>query len=268
MDKLCIDCGKKLYSGNKTGRCVPCMNRHRASDPEFKRAISEGRRAAIADPNYMKNKHSRYCIDCGVLLRGHGSPLRCRSCSSKVVMVDLAEQGRLGTPCTEERKQRISEGMKAAHERGCYDDWMEEFAEIGKIIWKDPVRIQEAAERASAQMSRGFQHPSSLELLVQDFFDTHNIAYVPQYKPDNYNRVYDFLLPDAMPPLLVEVDGHYWHASEDAIARGAAETDAAKDTWANANGFDILRIPERDMLAVGVEAFILDTRPEIVMEFF
>lgn len=102
MDKFCIDCGKKLYLGNKTGRCLPCMNRHRANDPEFKRAVSEGRRAAIEDPNYMKDKHGRYCIDCGVLLRGHGNLERCRSCFSKLVMKILADEGRLGTPCTEE----------------------------------------------------------------------------------------------------------------------------------------------------------------------
>jgi hypothetical protein len=136
--------------------------------------------------------------------------------------------------------------------------------------WLDrPENRKFLSEHAAAQLSRGFYgRQSSLELLVQDFLDANGISYIPQYKPDNFNRVYDFLLPDAMPPILIEVDGHYWHASEDALARGAAEVDAAKDSWAIGNGFDILRIPERDLLSVGVEAFMLDTRPEVIMEFF
>lgn len=136
MDKYCLDCGKKLYSGNQSGRCVPCMNKHRANDPEFLKQCANTR-ALKKDPNY--EIHKRYCIDCGQELKGHGSPLRCRSCSSKVVMKNLVEEGRAGTPCTEERKQRISEGMKAAHERGCYDNWMPKFIELGAENWNNPA---------------------------------------------------------------------------------------------------------------------------------
>jgi len=132
----------------------------------------------------------------------------------------------------------------------------------------NPENKGRMAENMCKQMEAMNFRQSSLELLVQDFLDANGISYIPQYKPDNFNRVYDFLLPDAMPPILIEVDGHYWHASEDALARGAAEVDAAKDSWAIGNGFDILRIPERDLLSVGVEAFMLDTRPEVIMEFF
>jgi very-short-patch-repair endonuclease len=166
-------------------------------------------------------------------------------------------------------------------------------SETSKALWKDPTYAEPArehiytvlipafeewidlpgsrelkAKNASEQLARGFYQPSSLECMVQEFFDTNNINYIQQYRPEGYNRVYDFLLPDAMPPLLIEVDGTYWHSSPGALARGASEIDAAKDTWAIGNGFDMLRIPEQDLLKIGVEAFILDARPEILVEFF
>lgn len=140
MDKYCLDCGKKLWIGNTSGRCRSCLNTYKAQDPEFGAKISRG----LLNPT---PKPKNYCIGCGKELKGHGDPIRCRSCASKERARILAEEGRLGTPCTEERKQRISAGMKAAHERGCYDDWMPQFAQVGADLWNNENFRLEHSER-------------------------------------------------------------------------------------------------------------------------
>lgn len=46
--KACLDCSKELSAKNKSGRCIPCGNRHRGNDPEFQRRRADGIRHKFA----------------------------------------------------------------------------------------------------------------------------------------------------------------------------------------------------------------------------
>ena len=130
-------------------------------------------------------------------------------------------------------------------------------SETSKALWQDPEYREKGMRHVyevfiPAAWSSGGQ--SSLEREVQAILDECGIAYIAQYSPPDYNRIYDFWLESYN--LLIEVDGWYWHASPDALAWGQAATDAEKDKWAQDNGFHILRLPEEAMRTVGARELL------------
>ena len=50
----CLDCGKQIGPGRKSGRCLPCGNLFRGSDPEFQRRRAEGIRRKFQDPEHLE----------------------------------------------------------------------------------------------------------------------------------------------------------------------------------------------------------------------
>jgi hypothetical protein len=50
----CLDCPTPLARTNKSGRCSPCGNRHRESDPEFRARRVAGIRKAMENPERRK----------------------------------------------------------------------------------------------------------------------------------------------------------------------------------------------------------------------
>ena len=49
----CSDCGTGITSQSKTGLCIPCGNRKRWADPEFRAKRAAGIKKKFADPLYM-----------------------------------------------------------------------------------------------------------------------------------------------------------------------------------------------------------------------
>lgn len=118
---------------------------------------------------------------------------------------------------------------------------------------EDPVRAKRHSEAMSRAWDRGvydnvrffdFSKPSSLELLMDALLGSivWSEDYIRQFRPENCRYTYDFYVPDYN--LLVEVDGWYWHDSEDAKLRGVDVRDSKRDAWALLNGYDILRVKE------------------------
>ncbi len=93
-----------------------------------------------------------------------------------------------------------------------------------------------------------FQSPTSIELAVSDALDAYNIEHVSQYRPPNYNRVYDEFVP---PSTLIEVHGDYWHGLKE-----NQERDEIKARWAQENGFALIIIWEHEIKEHGAMALV------------
>ena len=123
-------------------------------------------------------------------------------------------------------------------------------SEQGKRLMGNPERAQHHAQLISEAWANGiydgvFTNPSGLERQVMKWLSNLPVYIIQQHRPYNYNRVYDFCIPELS--LLIEVDGYYWHHSEKAIKDGTQEVDAEKDAWAVLNGYNLLRIDEVDV---------------------
>jgi len=122
-----------------------------------------------------------------------------------------------------ERRRKHAETTKANWDKGVYS----RHSEAIKIA------------RARGAYDGVFQSPTSIEIAVSEALDTLNIEHEPQYRPDGYSRIYDEFIP---PGMLVEVQGDYWHSSDE-----AQERDAEKATWARDNGYHLVVIWEHEI---------------------
>lgn len=97
--KKCKRCGKKLlWKYNKTGFCPSCF---------------------IVDKR--KHKKYRYCVDCKKILRGHGKPIRCSSCSSKYNhQIGLYEHLKVPFPKCKYCGKRISNSSYYVGKQRCH----------------------------------------------------------------------------------------------------------------------------------------------------
>lgn len=158
------------------------------------------------------------CMDCGVVLRGHGDPVRCRHCAS------------VANRAAPEVRAKIGEASRRQ--------------------WADPVIRAKHVEASKALHALGVYdnlpilQPSSLEVALAGAMDAAGIVYEQQFRPYNSRRFYDFVVPDQN--LLIEVDGEYWHSLDK-----AKPVDREKDLEAVRLGYDILRVREEDIHAYG-----------------
>lgn len=149
---------------------------------------------------------------------------------------------------TQERRRvrsRISSRqMKQRHANGEFgEEWRQMMSEAQKESW------------ARGDHDDAFAGPSQPEIQLSVALDLMGIDYEYQYRPEDYSRIYDFHIPEAN--LLIEYDGWFWHHSEWAIERGAEERDRDKDLYAEQNGYELLRIQERDMEQRGAWAIVV-----------
>lgn len=104
--------------------------------------------------------------------------------------------------------------------------------ESGRRLWEDPDYIERVLS------VRRFQSPSRLEGIVVEALIEMAIPFEQQHRIGKY-RV-DFLLA---PNICLEVDGEYWHSLP-----GIPEFDARRDAWIESQGYQVVRLAEKDVL--------------------
>jgi very-short-patch-repair endonuclease len=232
----CLDCNKLIDYRWK--RCLACFKLYRHNSPEFAQQKSDAARKQWAtNTDYrllMTAKKEHKCLDCGGVVSRQAT--RCKSCSIKDRWTHA------------EYRQHRHELIKKQWTDINYRKLM--LAALLKQ-WDNP----DSKMRISLYKRWHLFKPSSLELKFKTYLDAADIVYVQQYKPQGYNRVYDFMLPDY--DTLIEIDGMFWHYSDYAIRKGSADVDAEKEEWAIAHGFDLVHIPEDDMPADIVTAWLI-----------
>jgi len=144
---------------------------------------------------------------------------------------------------TEAWRRKLSEAMKAAHARGCWDG-----------VFTEETR-RKHSESAKAQWARGdmdgvFQSPTSIEHQVAAALNIVGIEHQTQYRPEGYSRTYDEFIP---PHTLIEVQGDYWHGPERPEQQ---KRDAQKAQWAEENGYELMEIWEHEIKERGAWAII------------
>ena len=112
------------------------------------------------------------------------------------------------------------------------------YSEAGKNLHISRPELRwSIAEKNSESFGKFLQgRASSLEKNFIDWCITNDVKYKHQWQIPNcfLRHNYDFLLPDYN--LIVEIDGDYWHLTEEAIVR-----DNFYDKVAKQNGYDIIR---------------------------
>lgn len=173
----------------------------------------------------------RCCVDCGIPVCDVST--RCARHAAKAQWADPEKRERLMTGLlqhpvkfTLEVRHKISEAMKAAHERG----------DFGEEYWSEHSKAVRAAH-ARGCYDGVYHSPSKLELGVLTALEAMSLDCVGQFRPKGCSFTFDVYLPGWS--TLIEVDGTYWHSSPKVIKR-----DAEKDDWAVEHGFDVIRIPE------------------------
>ena len=88
-------------------------------------------------------------------------------------------------------------------------------------------------------MTRGSIYLTSLEKQVESVLKELDIEYIVQY-PVHSGFILDFAILDRK--IAIEVDGHKWHSSNEAMKR-----DIFKDYQLKREGWKVLRIKEEEM---------------------
>jgi len=112
--------------------------------------------------------------------------------------------------------------------------------------WFAKLSPQEREAKMVAVRRGQRSRSTKIEARVAEELDALGVAYLVQHPIGPFTV--DFLLPAAN--LVVEADGHYWHVQK----RGAAERDARRDAYLRGEGFEVLRLPERDIKAGAFDA--------------
>lgn len=120
----------------------------------------------------------------------------------------------------------------------------ETLAAIGK-------KVSEAHARGA--YDGAYQQISGPERAIAAKLDELGITYQQQYHIGDDSRRFDFYIPASH--VLIEYDGSYWHSIP-----GAPERDRAKEAFAVANGYRVLRIAEEDYnrYGIGIVATLLE----------
>lgn len=196
----------------------------------------------------------RYCMDCTVELSLLSSKdvKRCKSCAARARWADPEYRIRsVNSFKVAHNKPDVRKKHSVTMKKAWKDGHMDGISDIVKKQWASG-RMDDMSDMARKQWASGrmdvlarSRFPSSLEMLVKDILEKIGLEYVYQFRPAGLSRVYDFLIIDRR--ILIEVDGWYWHESEDAIVRGVPIKDAEKDKWALSHGYNMLRICENDV---------------------
>ena len=124
---------------------------------------------------------------------------------------------------------RMSNALRAAHARGCYDGV--------------------------------FQSPTSIEIALCAALDAHGIQHESQFRPRGCSYVFDEFVP---PSILIEAHGDYWHGNPqfydegdlNATQRRHCARDVEKANWAKHNGYTLIVLWEHDIKTVGAWVLI------------
>ena len=279
MAKVCVDCGSRKKT-NRGIRCHPCSMAHR--NKERGRQIRESQ--GIIDPPWFcvgcgevevsmpqgschhcamekrrKYPKHNFCLDCGIEITARAE--RCPSCAAVEVSSRPDTIKRKSDPVVRKnvsnalarahadpsKRKAYSEAMRRRWERGDFDDlhtdeWRKNHARKLGDAWQNGVfdgraRVTNPSGLAlavfAALIKRG--HQATVEYFVEKrFFDIYVLGL----------------------DLLVEVDGEYWHYSDDAIKAGQPRRDQEKQDIALSNGYNFARLREGDLKDQGIESAI------------
>jgi very-short-patch-repair endonuclease len=149
---------------------------------------------------------------------------------------------RLGKCHSEETKKKMSEAKKR--------EWALGLREIPKNFgvpkgqkpdnWETLYTPEINEKRRIARLKQKLPTiDTSIEIKVEEWLNENQIEYIHPFNLGNRFQC-DFYLPTVN--LIVECDGEYWHSREDMKKR-----DKAKDCYAKKCGYEILRLPEREI---------------------
>lgn len=200
---------------------------------------------------------NRFCIDCGKSIISPKA-IRCRSCASKFMWAK-----------PESKFKASQSALKVAKEKPSLRKFRSDMQKLvntpelkikksllAKQMWNDPNTRQRMVDGIAKASAKGNNKPSNLELRVGACLTDLNLTYKSQFRPRGIHRYYDFYLVDM--GLIIEVDGDYWHHSERALSEGVELIDDYKTAWALANGYNLLRLRECDLIAIGISEHVND----------
>jgi len=263
LDIVCSDCGA-VWQRKKTAgssRCRSCSTKLSYVDnPELRCKRSEAHKAArergCYGSDYIRkmSKGLRRAWSRGAYDGIHSDAANFkRSSAAKDRWADPEFRARMEQLFSDpEYRAQLSRAIRIAQSK---EEAGKNMSESSKKMWQNPEYREKMKKAMHKTMLKRWArgdfdgvdfgnhgNPSQLELEVLAAFVAAGVDAVGQHRPSGCRFTYDIYLPEYQ--ALVEVDGEYWHYSEDAKSRGAVEQDAAKDDWALSNGFDIMRLPE------------------------
>lgn len=227
----------------------------------------------VAFIDYLKTHRSdfpkyRDCEVCGNIIHGHstGKTSTCsRDCSKRLRMTWTGDKSpRKGLKLSAASKANISEAKKQY-----FIDNKHHM--LGKTHTVES-RQKMSKTRIDKELSKGerngmygkthtpdaikkiFEHRkmNSLEKIVADVLDKHNIAYHFQYfiNTGTVCKSYDFLIKDKN--VILEIDGDFWHGNPNANhhyikANEVQQNDIEKTKIAEEKGFTVYRFWESDV---------------------
>lgn len=165
-----------------------------------------------------------------------------------------------------EVRRKMLEGIRASHARGDYNGNVETTkAAWIRGVYDDPAIHRKMSEGARAAHIRGiydgvFISPTSIEVAVATALDAHNIAHVPQFRPEGCRFIFDEFI---FPGLLLEINGTYWHGPEHPKQQ---ERDIIKAAWAEENGFALIVIWEHEIKEQGAQALVIERVKPLLAE--
>ncbi len=100
-----------------------------------------------------------------------------------------------------------------------------------------------------------FTRPTKLEIAVSGALNKLNLDHIKEFAPRGAPGIYDFYVSELN--LLIEADGEFWHHSEWANKNiNIQERDKNKTDWAELNGYNLVRLRERDVMKKGATVLI------------
>ena len=151
-----------------------------------------------------------------------------------------------------ERRKKISDKLKG---RVLSPEHIAKITEDRKKYWGDPIHKEEQRERRiKFILDNGLGHSSKLEEKFAQILNALNIQYIQQFYVREIKGLYDFKIKGTN--ILIEVDGDYWHCNPNIDKCKVPtqqwhfdnlERDTRKTTWAESNGYKLIRFWEYDI---------------------
>jgi len=226
--KHCIDCGKQVVAGP---RCYSCAAKKRGCNltPEQIKANSARMKELWQDPEWRSEqiaKRKEY----------YATP------KGKRQLVEKVEKA-WSNPASRKKLMKARRESWTPERRQAKSEWM---SQEMRRRWREGV------------YDGVFHHVSKLEMRVAKGLKKMGIRYEQQFQPDDCHYIYDFYLPEYN--MLLEVNGTYWHYSEQAVEKGVPEKDAEKMQWALDHGYDFETFLEEMVNGIGAADFVRQWR--------
>ena len=252
----CVDCGKVITPG--ATRCYPCHVTHIQSRPDcctqcgaakksragsLCRSCATKRVWTLGQLDHLR-KPPRLCEICGASLSWNARGIICRSC-----LIEAAGPRAYCCDCGIE----IGRGSVR-----CWECWREHaHANRQRVLCVDcGVEISYGSTRCQPcnfkHRKGSFSGPTDIEGATARALDNLGVNYEIEFSPDSTRWIWDFRIG----PILLEVQGTFWHSSWEARRR-----DEEKAAWAKKHGFVPIEIwghelRAYDSLRTGAEALI------------